>query len=436
MTTSLGFDFGTTNTVVAQVQNGGGRAAPFEFAFENQRIAAFRSALCFWVDVVRHRSHIHAEAGPWAIQRFIEDPWDCRFMQSIKSFAASPNFQGTVIHGKRRSYEELLGVFFERLRAHAGERLDALPPRLVVGRPITYVGAEPDGQLAMRRYQDALAPFGFREIRYVYEPVAAAFYYAQRLTKSATVLVADFGGGTTDYSVMRFDLAGGAIAAHALGHAGVGVAGDNFDYRIIDHVVSPRLGKGTLYNSMGKTLEIPNSYYSSFARWNLLSVMKTSKEFRDIKRLVQVSQRPDLLERFVELIEHDHGYPLYKAVSEAKERLSHAEETEFHFAAGDFRIKTRIKRADFEAWIADDLARIAAALDEALRNASVGAGDIDKVFLTGGTSFVPAVRRLFEERFPRDWIESGDELLSIANGLALIGEQADIDDWTVPLERA
>jgi len=435
MTKSLGFDFGTTNTVVAQVQDGG-RAIPFEFAFENQRIAAFRSALCFWADVVRHRSHIHAEAGPWAIQRFIEDPWDCRFMQSIKSFAASHNFQGTAIHGKRRSYEELLGVFFERLRFHAGGRLEALPARLVVGRPVTYVGSEPDAQLAMRRYQHALAPFGFREIRYVYEPVAAAFYYAQRLTRSATVLVADFGGGTTDYSVMRFDLAGGAIAAHALGHAGVGVAGDNFDYRIIDHVVSPRLGKGTRYDSMGKTLEIPGHYYSSFARWNLLSVMKTSKEFRDIKRLVQVSERPDLLERFVELIEHDHGYPLYKAVSEAKERLSHAEDTEFHFAAGDFQISTRIKRADFEAWIADDLARIDDALDEALRNAAVRAEDVDKVFLTGGTSFVPAVRRLFEQRFAADRIESGDELLSIANGLALIGEQADIDDWTVPLERA
>ena len=91
------------------------------------------------------------------------------------------------------------------------------------------------------------------------------------------------------------------------------------------------------------------------------------------------------------------------------------------------------KRADFDAWIADDLARIAAALDEALRNASVRAGEIDKVFLTGGTSFVPAVRRLFEQRFAADRIESGDELLSIANGLALIGEQ-DIDEWTVPLE--
>ena len=434
MARSLGFDFGTTNTVVAQLQ-APGRAAAFAFSFENERIAAFRSALCFWVDVIRHRSHVHAEAGPWAIQRFIEDPWDCRFMQSIKSFAASDNFRGTVIHGKRRSYEELLSVFFERLRCHAGERMAALPPRLVVGRPITYVGSDPDAQLAMRRYRDALAPFGFQEIRYVYEPVAAAFYYAQRLTRSATVLVADFGGGTTDYSVMRFELVGGALRAHALGHAGVGVAGDNFDYRIIDHLVSPRLGKGSRYESMGKILEIPGHYYSSFARWNLLSVMKTSPEFRDIKKLVRSSERPELLARFAELIEHDHGYPLYKAVSEAKERLSHADSTEFLFVAGDFEIRTAIARRDFEGWIADDLARMAAALDDALRNASITATEIDRVFLTGGTSFVPAVRCLFEDRFPPDRIESGDELLSIANGLALIGEQDDIDDWSVPLER-
>src|SRR4030095_6697987 len=166
MAASLGFDFGTTNTVVAQVQDGG-RAVPIEFAVENQRIAAFRWAVCCGADVVRHRSHSQAEAGPWAIQRFIEDPWDCRFMQSIKSFAASDNFRGTAIHGKRRSYEELLAVFFERLRFHSGERMAALPARLVVGRPVTYVGSEPDAQLAMRRYHDAAAPLGFREMRYV-----------------------------------------------------------------------------------------------------------------------------------------------------------------------------------------------------------------------------------------------------------------------------
>src|SRR5215813_312149 len=164
MTRSLGLDFGTTNTVVAQAQSAG-RAAPIAFRFANDSIAAFRSALCFWADVVRHRTHLHAEAGPWAIERFIEDPWDCRFLQSIKSFAASDNFRGTAIHGKSHSYEDLLRVFFDRVRFHAGEPLAQLPPRLVVGRPIRYVGSEPDAQLAMRRYHDALAPIGFQEIR-------------------------------------------------------------------------------------------------------------------------------------------------------------------------------------------------------------------------------------------------------------------------------
>jgi hypothetical chaperone protein len=213
------------------------RAIPFEFAFENQRIAAFRSALCFWADVVRHRSHIHAEAGPWAIQRFIEDPWDCRFMQSIKSFAASHNFQGTVIHGKRRSYEELLGVFFERLRFHAGGRMAALPARLVVGRPITYVGSEPDAQ-CHAALTDALAPFGFQEIRCVYEPVAAAFYHAQRLTRSATVLVADSAAATLNWSCAstrrwrrRRACPRPCRRRHRRRH---------LDYRIIDHVISPR----------------------------------------------------------------------------------------------------------------------------------------------------------------------------------------------------
>jgi hypothetical chaperone protein len=253
------------------------------------------------------------------------------------------------------------------------------------------------------------------------------------------VLVADFGGGTTDFSLMQFEVERDRISSRALNHSGVGIAGDNFDYRIIDEVVSPDLGKGSEYESMGKVLQVPNSYYASFARWNLLSVMKTSKEFRGLKRLINVSKRPHLLERFVALVESDCGYPLYKAVSGVKERLSRQERADFVFEGGGFAIAKTIDRKDFEKWISGDLLRIVGALDGVLKGASVSEPEIDKVFLTGGSSFVPAVRRIFESRFGPDKIESGDELLSIANGLALIGERDDVDEWIVrrqPLRRA
>lgn len=430
MPISMGLDFGTTNTVVAQIQ-GDGSAVPMRFDFRDQPISTFRSALCFWSDSESLRSRLQVEAGPWAIQRFVEDSDECRFMQSLKSFAASRDFDGTQVFGRRYRFEDLLSTFFDRMRAHAGPQMQALPRRLVIGRPVTYVGVGADAELAMRRYAQALAPLGFEEVRHVYEPVAAAFYYARRLQRDAIILVADFGGGTTDFSVMRFARGAGVEGAQALAHTGVGIAGDNFDYRIIDRLVSPLLGKGSQYRSLDKLLDLPVMCYTHFARWNQLSMLKHSRELRDLKELVRWSTESEQLQRFIQLIESDRSYALYKAVSGVKKRLSHAEETRFAFRSLELDIDVPLRRADFEDWIAPDLAQIEAALDEALRHAQLAPAGIDKLFLTGGTSFVPAVRRLFERRFGSDKIESGDEFLSIANGLALIGERDDIDRWTV-----
>src|SRR6185503_7656814 len=194
----------------------------------------------------------------------------------------------------------------------------------------------------LARYRAALAPFGFETIRQVYEPVAAAFFYAQGLDDSATVLVADFGGGTTDYSIIAFDRqqGGRGLRARALGHSGVGIAGDRFDYRIIDHVVLPRLGKGTTYRSMGRSLELPRSCFASFAQWHELSVMKTSRAFRDLKDVSRFSDAPELVGRFIRLVESEQGYTLYRAVSDVKEALSRAESAPFRFEGPGFTMET------------------------------------------------------------------------------------------------
>ena len=284
--------------------------------------------------------------------------------------------------------------------------------------------------MATARYNEALTRFGFPEIHYVYEPVAAAFYFAQNLKADATVLVADFGGGTTDYSLIRFETHGGKLSATPIGYSGVGIAGDHFDYRMIDCIVAPQIGKGSFFKSFDKTLEVPSSYYANFGRWNQLSIFKTSREFSELKKLVRSSLEPEKLETFVDLVDHDEGYPLYQAVSATKMALSTADEAEFNFEPLGRGSRKLIKRSQFEGWIAGDLARIEGALDDVLERTNTVAGEIDKVFLTGGTSFVPAVRRIFTERFAQDRIETGGELLSIAHGLALIGERDDIPQWT------
>ena len=424
----LGLDFGTTNTVAALATPG---AAPVVVripigvgAGGGRETAAFRSVLSFR-EPERPGEPVAVEGGPLAAELFAEDPVGTRFIQSFKTFAASRAFRDTDIYGRRWRFEDLMSALLNRLRAHAGERLAPWPTRVVVGRPVTFAGADPDADLAETRYRTALARFGFEDPTFVYEPVGAAFFYARRLQAPATVLVADFGGGTSDFSVVRFEPRGGRLRAEPLGHAGVGVAGDAFDYRLIDQLVSPRLGKGSDYVSPGvgggKVLPIPGRYYAAFARWNQLAIFKHTRDMRELRALRRQAVDAPALEAFVELLEDDHGYRLYRAVSATKEALSAGDSAPFQFHAGRLSLDLTVERAKFEAWIAPELAAIAAALERALEAA--GRPAIDRVFLTGGSSFVPAVRRLFVERFGEAAIEGGGEFESIAAGLAMMGAE-------------
>lgn len=429
---TLGLDFGTTNSVAALSDPGRpGSVVPVTFPDGDVTHSVFRTALDFWTEGARDVRRTLVEAGPWAIAHFIESPEGSRFLQSFKTFAASASFRSTNIHGKSFRFEDLLATFLERFAGHAAAEVAPLPKRLIVGRPVTFAGAAPDPLLAQTRYDTAFRTAGFEEVHYVHEPVAAAFWFARGLKRDATVLVADFGGGTSDFSVVRFTVGADGVHAHPLAQTGVGVAGDGFDFRILDKVVSPHLGKGSRYESFGKWLDVPNHYFADFARWNRLAVMKTGETLRELARLAAACEDPTGLEQLIEVIEEDLGYPLYRAVSEVKTALSKSEEAKLVFRHRDIAIEEVVRRADFETWIADDLERIRASFEEAITRAGVTDGEIDRVFLTGGTSFVPAVRRMFEDRFGAERLETGDQLLSIAYGLALIGAEADIERWTV-----
>lgn len=424
---SLGIDFGTTNTVLA-LAGAAGPAALVKLDAPGGGVSAFRSALGFQAPPERP-SERSVTAGPWAIEAYAEDPHEVRFIQSFKTFAASESFSETQILGRRYKFEDLLSAFLLKLREHAGGDLPELK-RIVVGRPVVFAGGAPRETLALERYETAFRRLGFEEIRYAYEPVGAAFFFARELKEDATVLVGDFGGGTSDFSILRFERSAGSIRAQPLGRSGVGVAGDAFDYRIIDNLVSPALGKGSSYESFGKVLPIPNRYYSAFARWDQLALMRASRDMREIRALEKDAVEPEKIGRLIEVLDENLGYQLYRAVSELKIALSSEEAHAFRFAAGSIDIGREVARAEFESWIAPELALIEQAVDRALDDANLAADAIDRVFLTGGSSLTPAVRAIFHRRFPAERIETGAELESIASGLALIGREPDQERWT------
>ncbi len=393
--------------------------------------SAFRSVLSFWQESADWGSQTRCEAGPWAIETFIEYPMDTRFFQSFKTYAANASFQYTGVYGKRYAFEDILAAFFERAVSHSGTNSGQLPRRLVIGRPVEFAGPNPDAALAQKRYEAAFSRFGFEEIHHVMEPIAAAYFYAHKQKAASTVLVGDFGGGTSDFSIVRFEPAPRGMRAYPVSFSGVGIAGDTFDYRIIDRVIAPILGKGSQYKSLEKLLDMPASYYHNFARWSDLCLMRSSGAVAELKRLAVSSLEAEKIEKFIALIEGNAAYTLYRAVSEAKTQLSREESARLSFSAAGVEVDTAVTRSDFEQWIGKDLERIEACVDDVLQKAALEPRAIDRVFLTGGTSFVPAVRKIFEGRFGAEKVDGGDEFVSIAYGLALIGEDEDIGRWAV-----
>ncbi len=412
--TVIGVDFGTTNTVVSLLLPDG-TAQTVRHRFGTAELDVVRTLLCFWNEGNGRHLVLRNGVGPAAIEAYLDDPLESRLMMSLKSYLAQRSFTETRVFGRSFTLEELIALFLRPVVPAASEGAV-----LVAGRPVRFVGDGADDALGEQRLRRAYAGIGWGAVQTALEPEAAGYRFARSLTAPATVLIGDFGGGTSDFSVLRFE-PGSDRPVVPLGHSGVGIAGDTFDYRIMDHVVSPRLGKGSNYRVFGKDMPVPAEYFSSFARWHRLSLMRAPRTMRDIEEVARTAEYPDRLQALLTLIRDEMGYELYRAVSGVKAELSRAETAVLRFKHAEVVIEETITRAAFEEWIAPDISRVEATVDAAMAEAGLTEEGIDRVFLTGGTSLVPAVRGLFTRRFGAQRVMGGGEFVSVAEGLALIG---------------
>jgi len=427
MRRSVGRDLGTTNSALA-IATDGGEVTLARFPHMGGLTDTFRSILYFHPDAADERRAITSVAGTVAIERYLEADGTGRLIQSLKSYLADRGFESTNVFGRTYSLVELLSFLVRALRGHAEKQLGALGPRIVVGRPVHFSSGQGDDDdaFAESRLRAAIAAAGFEDIVFEYEPVAAAYYYESRLDHDELVLIADFGGGTSDFSLVRVgpgarkqaEAAGGAN--RILGTDGVGLAGDALDAKILHNLVSPSLGLGSTYRSMlGKDLAAPVWLYARLRRWHLLSFLKSKKTLELLNEMNQQANEPVKMAALLAVVENDLGYHLYRAIERAKVELSQREATRFRFNEPPVHIEHDLTRAQFDGWIAEETASMAACVDRLLVRAGVAARDVDRVFMTGGTSFVPAVRALFDARFGADRIEAGGEMISVASGLAL-----------------
>jgi hypothetical chaperone protein len=297
-----------------------------------------------------------------------------------------------------------------------------LGKRVVLGRPVRFVGADTKeaDALAVSRLEQAFRRAGFDEIVFEFEPVGAAYFYESRLDHDERIVIADFGGGTSDFSLLK--VGPGVKKRGILSTAGLPLAGDSFDAKIVRNVVSPMLGLGTEYRSLDKMLPMPSSVYLKLEKWHHLSFLKTQETLRMLRSLEAQAEEPGKIEALIHLVENDAGYNLHRAVQRTKVELSSREQSEFVFEDPCVSIRQTVRRGDFEDWIEPQLSQISDILDVLLREAKTDAAQVDRVFLTGGTSLVPAVRRIFEHRFGAERVQAGDEFTSVARGLALRAE--------------
>jgi hypothetical chaperone protein len=432
---AIGFDFGTTNSSVALVSEDS-KVQLASFPSVGGQSASSRSVL--YLEQVKTSSgprRTHAFTGPAAIERYLDAEEKGRLIQSLKSHLSSRTLTGTEVFGRHYKLEDLISRMIADLRKQSALQFGKPIRYAMVGRPVRFVGAQTseDDDFAVSRLREAFIAAGFERVDFEFEPIAAACAYQSTLDHDELILIGDFGGGTSDFSLLRVGpgIVGagagqsGSTSQSLLGNSGVGLAGDAFDARLIRKLVSPALGSDTEARSLNKLLPaVPAWIYANLERWHYLSFLRTNN-VREILKSARIrALEPEKIQALISLIEEDLGYQLHRAVQQVKFELSRSQSAEFRFRDGSMDLRIPVARVEFESWIKNELETIEASVDDLLKTSGIDRRAVDRVFLTGGSSFVPAVRRIFETRFGKDRIRSGNEFTSVAHGLALRAAQS------------
>jgi len=421
---AIGIDFGTTNSSIAHAA-ADGAVNLVRFPRRGGETESFRSVL--YMERVRQGGsfRIGSWTGPQGIEHYLDAEKKGRLVQSLKSYLSSANLTGTEILGRHFAFENLIARMLTDLRENAERQFGVAIRHATVGRPVRFVGAASveDDDFAVERLRRAFLAAGFETVEFLMEPEAAAYAYEATLDRDELILIGDFGGGTSDFSLLCVGPGirkRGRQPGDLLGTSGLGLAGDAFDARIVRKLVSPELGAGTLLHPASKMLPaVPAWVYRNLERWHYLSFLRTRQVEQLLRTALKQAEEPEKIEALTTLIHEDLGFQLHQAVQRVKYELSSAAEAEFRFSDGALDLRKKVTRDEFERWIAEDLLALEECIDGLFRSSGVDYAEVDCVFLTGGTSFVPAVRAIFEKRFGKERVRSGNEFTSVARGLAL-----------------
>jgi hypothetical chaperone protein len=409
-----GVDFGTSNSAAAIVQRGDARVLGLQegrtsiptavfFSFEDNSVAYGREA------IRRHRAH---------------DPG--RLMRSLKSILGTTLFEEkTQVRLQRYLFADIVAGFLRFLRQACTAEIGEAPRRVVLGRPAFFVDDDPVADMqAQRQLESAAAAAGFADIAFQFEPIAAALDYERRVAREEIALVADIGGGTADFSVVRVSPERRLAAdrkADILSWGGIHIGGTDFDRLLSLATLMPLLGFRS--RMKGKPMEVPSWYYHDLSTWHRVNTLYDPKALPDMRRVRREAADPEKLDRLLDVVKRRLGHEMLGRIEDAKIALSAHDRAALALADLSKGLSLDITVNRFEQAIAAAIDKVIATAREAVRQAGLAPDAIDTVFLTGGSSSIPKFKAALAAAIPAARVVDGDAFASVATGLALDAER-------------
>jgi hypothetical chaperone protein len=406
---ACGLDFGTSNSALGVVRGGTPELAPIEGA-----ATLIPSAIFFDFE---HDGRVLF--GEQAIGAYIAQHHG-RLMRALKSVLGSPLIdEKTAVGRKRIALTEVLELFIRHLKSRAEAFLGEEITQVVHGRPVRFVDGDDAADAKAQAVLEGIAGrAGFRDIVFLYEPLAAAYHYEETVEREELVLVADIGGGTSDFSVIRIGPARSALAdrrADILANAGIRIGGTDFDTALSLDAVMPLLGLGT--RLIDKDLPVPRSVYFELATWATINFAYGHKSEREVRELLAQAREPGKVARLLKTVRRRLGHRIAFAVEDAKIALSAEPSASIGLAFLESALSAETTQVGFAEAIAEKGERLTRVASSCIAAAGIRPTDIQTVFLTGGSSRVPAVRQAVVRPAPEARIATGSDLLSVALGL-------------------
>ena len=409
---ACGLDFGTSNSAIGVIRDGTAALAPVE-----ADDTLLPSAVFF-----DYETKGRVLFGNEAVSAYVGQT-EGRLMRALKSILGSPLIdEETSLGGRKVPLTEVVELFVRHLKHKAETFAGQEISTVVHGRPVRFVDDDDQADARAQAVLETIARrVGFRDVTFVYEPIAAAHHYEQTVQAEELALIADIGGGTSDFSVIRVGPQHRARADRSrdvLANAGVHVGGTDFDAALSLASVMPLMGFGT--QLVEKHLPMPSAPYHELATWATINFAYTYRNERMLAELVSLASEPEKVERLLKLVHQRLGHRLALAVEDGKIALS-AQDTvavPLHFLEAGLAVAPT--RPDFDRAIEARTEQLNATARACIAAAGLGPDAIDTIFLTGGSSRVPSVRAAIARAAPSARLAGGSDLLSVALGLTQV----------------